>query len=622
MDILPTSTTPAIEPIEQPNKDLRAIDVATCKMLEDLFNTAAQYRKKFDFDWQTRKDYYHGKQWPVLKPNEKKDGNKSRPILNIIRSTIQTLLPMLTDARPGINIIPSEPNDFQFSQMIDEVIRAWWDNSSQDFVMLEVLFDSMVTDVGIMKTTWDPDALDGLGDVVCISCDPSDIYIDVAATGMNKNNGYVIHKLVRAVGELRMMYPDKAAEIKPDTTGPSTSGDDTQNDIQSIKLVSPIDRDIGVNLSNQPGTTGSDLRKTCTLWECWLKDETTEEYDAGNDKPGFKKKYPKGRLITIIPGTKTVLQDVPAPYSHGLFPFVSFVDFKLPRQVYGEGESRALVEFQKIINKLLANQMDLTRLMSNPVWIVEDGSGTNADRITNTTGQVIKVSPGKAGAVRREFPPALQSGSLELMNWVLRQVEQISGATDVSQGRTPPGVTAAQALETLKESSNTRLRLKERNMNVSLTEWGHQMVGLIMQYYTTPRVIKITGKMAEDWPQFFEFFIENGQDGKSVAHKTPYTLDEAQQKYVQGPIQSSAPSKGMFDIKIASGTNLPFQKAQRANVSFKLFENKAIDQQELLTALDWPNQERLIQRMKQEQTPPPVEGGQGGNVVQPPPQGI
>jgi hypothetical protein len=144
-------------------------------------------------------------------------------------------------------------------------------------------------------------------------------------------------------------------------------------------------------------------------------------------------------------------------------------------------------------------------------------------------------------------------------------------------------------------------------MNVSLGQMGFQITALMMQFYNTPRVVRITGKGDAEWPDYFDFFVENGPEGVSgTKRKYAYTPEQG---YAMTGTETTKPTKGVFDVKVASGTNLPFQKAQRSNVAFRLFDSQAIDIQELLKALDWPNQEQVLQRMNEQAAAMPVEGG-------------
>ncbi len=125
------------------------------------------------------------------------------------------------------------------------------------------------------------------------------------------------------------------------------------------------------------------------------------------------------------------------------------------------------------------------------------------------------------------------------------------------------------------------------------------VISLMMQFYREPRVSRIEGKDSK-WPDYFEYFIEDSPNGGYVLNNTKYTYDENNRKYVGEEAPSSYQSNGLFDVKIMSGTSLPFQKTQRENLALKLYQMSAIDQEELLKTLEWKEADKVIQRMREE----------------------
>jgi hypothetical protein len=577
----------------------------TIKMINDLFAQAKAARAVHDRDWKTQLDYYLGTQWK--NQTAVTDPNRSKPVYNIIRQTIQAQLPILTDTTPGWNVVPANPEDFDFANIMSDLITSWWDTNQMDRVMVDVLLDMMIYDVGYLRCIWDPMAKDGIGDIIVTAVDPMDIYTPFGASDFDKNCPYVIHRMLKTVGDLRSQFTDKAHLIKPD--GKKSDDESLTRSAQTSYIVTPTNQK-GFNTAQNDGAQG-DIRSTCEVWEIWLDDLTTlqEETDdgQGNKQVIHRKKYPKGRLIVFCPNLKLILSDGEQPYNHRLKPFVRFTAYNLSRSLIGEGVAKPLMNQQRILNRVFANLLDYNYLMSNPTIITEAGNGIEIDDLTNQVSQILQVNTGAINTIRKDYPPALQAGILDLMTFLARQAENLSGLTDASQGRRPQGVTAAAAIETLQEASQTRIRLMERMMAVSLGQLGNQVSALIMQYYTEPRVVRITGE-ENSWPTYFEFFTEPQEDGSVSYNKKPYEYDEANKRYVPGEYTVGGPTKGTFDIKVLSGTALPVSKSQRANIAFRLFDTKAIDDEELLKTLEWPNAEKILSRMKQPQGEPGPQG--------------
>lgn len=580
------------------------------KLVLDLFSSAKQYKDEITQDWDKRWQFYNDQQWDAKRPKNRSDAS-----INIIKIAIQTMLPILTDARPGFNVLPEEPTDFEFAKALGMVTESWWLNSDMDQTLVETIMDSMIYDAGIMKVMWDPDLLNGIGDIRVDVIDPRDIYLPPTARDFNKGCTYVIQKIKKPVGELRRKFPEHKDKIKADTTESSQdtfdSGDKSSTGINSVTLVSPVDRKSDL-AQKSTSSTSTDTRQECTILECWIDDDTVEEYevekDDGTKEQGTKEKYPNGRLITILPSKKLLLQSSENPYKHGLKPFVRIVDGILPRRFWGDGEVKQLMSVQQQLNKVLANIIDYMNFTSNPLWLVETGSGLDTSKITNTYGLILKVNDGGINKVKREIPPPLPQYIISFYEQLKSAADSISGIHDVTQGRKPAGVTAASAIETLQEAAQTRIRLKERNLQTSLSQLGRQVVQLIMQYYTQPRVARITNSQA--YPEFFDFYVEPQDDGTVRFNKREWNYNENTEQYVPDiKWQQSETSKGVFDVKVLSGTALPYAKATRSQLALQLFDRKALDVESLLDTLEWPDKSKVLNKL-QEQNQQQAQQGQ------------
>lgn len=87
------------------------------------------------------------------------------------------------------------------------------------------------------------------------------------------------------------------------------------------------------------------------------------------------------------------------------------------------------------------------------------------------------------------------SGSLQNeMQRNLSLLETIVGRFDVSQGRTPGGITAFKAIAELSARAQVRLRIKEMALNSLYEDTGNYINRLIALYYTEKRQYRIMGK--------------------------------------------------------------------------------------------------------------------------------
>ena len=584
------------------------------KMIKGWYDEAKQHRAQYDKKWSKYYRAYYGKTWK----DQKQTGTSTKPEINIVRPAIQTIVPIMTDAKPGFTVIPKTAKDMEFTEMLSESVDYLWQNQDMLVKMVEVITDMCIIDASILKVTWNSDLQDGLGDVDIEPIDLSKIWVNKECIDFDRKFKYSIEEVTKTVGEWKTIFPKHADDIKPDSQvkdgGNNKEIRGSYNDGENT-LVSPVDQDRNKDADPMKGQSNLHDNQVATGWEVWYVDDAIDEYiendEDGEERKVLKKRFPNGHLTTLLPHQQLILQSTQNPYNGDRQnPYVRFIDTVVPRQFYGQGEAEVLLDTQNMLNRTARVITEYLRLMSNPVWILDKNSGVNTQALTNKISLIIKKEPGTD--VKRDFPDSIPPYVFEWFNTLLRLGDTQSGVQDVTQGRKPVGITAAEAIETLQEAAQTRIRLKDRNMENSLNQLGKLITNMMLQYYRGVRYQRVAGK-SEDKPDFIEYTIEpvdaegNAIDTADNAQgyqmiKTVTAWNPETEEYVEMPQQRAMTNKTTFDFKISSGTSLPFQKAQRGQRALQLFDRGAIDRQELLESFEWAKAEEVLQRIeKQEQ---------------------
>lgn len=612
-DRIPEHSAPATSPDESPTYNPSEDELKAIRLVERLYQDAKRAREKHDKNWIDNYKFFKGKQW-----KEKRPSYRHSEVINYVFSEIQSVLVILTDNRPNIDVLPQDPSDYEFAQILSQILTSKWDANAWSYVLAEAILDAAIYGTAIAEVPWKSELAEGLGDFTFETVDPLYFYPDPNARH-KVNDEYCGHTLTAIptdVGKLKTKYPDKAAFIKPDTTNLGVD-DSTREDADDVKVKSPVDNRVllesGISYAN--GKSGQAL-----LLCAYLKSDEVIEECIGNDvdvETGLekelyqtKKKYPNGRKIEVVGGV--LLSDSDNEYSK--FPYARLVDHIMPREFWGVGEVEQLKSPQQIVNKLVSYLLDVLILTGNPVWVVDTSSGVDTDHLTNQPGLIIEKNPGSE--VRREMGVQLQPFVMQaLEHFSERVMGKLGSTSDVSRGVAPSANPSGFAIEQLQEAAQTKLRGKSRNVETFLKDVGDLMVDRILDGYSIPRVVRLTNN--ESAPTYFTFHVSDAVDEagevKKIATIIRKEFDEASGTYIeQAPEEYQIKSK--LDIRISTGTSLPLAKAQKAMLADKLFNYKIIDAEEYLNQIDYPKKEKIIERLKQQAATMPQDGGMNGNT--------
>ena len=566
------------------------------RMCENWLTEAKRHRGLFDTNWVSNVKYAEGKQW-----KEKRPSYRHSEVLNFTHAAIQTIIPILTDNRPNIETLPQEPTDFEFSEVMTQILRSKWDHRLFSQVVAEGIVDLATYGTVVSKQEWDEEMNFGLGDYEFETIDPLYVYPDPNARDVN---GKYTQRFQTAVPTdletVKRKYPEWAHLIKPNV-GDVPKAQMARSQLEDDYRVRSVqDYDLLIQ-SDKP----SDMERSeqILLVTTYCRSEEVEEFEIkekdekGVEQTRFqtKKKFPNGRKIVHANGI--LLEDGENPYIDGKYPFAHGQDHIRAREFWGMGEVEQLRGPQDMINKIISYTMDTMILMSNPVWIVDADSGVDTDNIVNQPGLVIEKNPDTE--VRREQGTSIPPFLLQTYDRLVQAFDQISGVNDTSRGVAPSG-RSGEAIEQLQEANETKLRLKSRNIEYWLKQVGQQHVARILQYYSIPRIVRLTGD--DNVGRFFKVAIDEKVDEQGNREGFSMLMQEFSRS--EDGVQASTDpreieAKGNLDLIITTGTTLPLTKAKREMEARRLLELGIYDEADYLEDIQHPRKDKILGKLDQ-----------------------
>ena len=522
----------------------------------------------FSKEWDRFYSLYAGKHWDKARPEW-----MSEPVINLTFSTIETILPILTDNRPQISVVPFESEDIDIARVLSEIVQYLWEHNDMDIKLPQVIKNVLIFGNGFVKVDWDPSARNGLGEIRMTGIDPENILVD--PSGVDEDTiGWMAHiqNVPKEVVQSNPAWADSIETIsnagfdpsftierKVSSQGGSTGLKGTQySDTQNKQTF---------DFTGSPGGQ-DDTDDLVTLVEMWERDLSS------------------GKISKTVMANDVVLESGPSPFNHDFFPTVHFLDYPVGWNYWASGEVQHVEKLQLEINKRRGMMIDILKFTSMPMLVVDPTSGVDYENIVTRPGLVIPAIGG-AASVNWLHPPRVPGELFAMNDRDKMDFDTILGNVDVLQGRRPAGVEAAAAIEALTEAANTRMRLKVRYMEGSLRQLGRLVVSMIQQFYNTQRVIRLAGRDAET-------LLDKELDFMDI--NSPTGMGPEGQLLMRNII----PADSEFDIRIGAGSTLPVSRQSRFQQALQLFQVGAIDQIELLKHSGWPRFEEVIGRMEQQ----------------------
>ncbi|MEK5065898.1 portal protein [Cytobacillus sp. FSL R5-0596] len=518
---------------KQPEKKNKQNEQKLVQMIQNKFIESRTIKSAEEKAWQRQEDFYKGKQWKSKPAYE----GQVQPVTNICFSIVESIIPQLTDNRPQIVCLPTEPGDEKKAEILTNIIEYIWDVRDMDYKLIMNERTRIKHGMGIYKVFWNPELLKGLGDIDIINVPLDQFFISPRAKSV-QDSDYVIYASQKSTEYIKKRYgKDVQTDTKYDDIAVFDETDDSPKRDNKVLLI-----------------------------EYWTKENG------------------KIRLITIA--GDTLLRDEPGFYEHGRYPFVAIPAFPVEKKFWAMGVLAQIISPQMIVNLLDQQILDNARLGGNGTILNGAGSGLNKRTMTNMPYKILDVTdPNQVKIERGQDIPTFIPNHLETKK---RDAESVSGIHDVTQGKAPSGVTAASAILALQESANQRVRLLGRTLEAGLKEIGELIIELVREFYQEERIIRVLGDNYKT--TFIKFKADELKTKKEYPTMNPETMEQETEEILIDPD---------FDVRVEVGSSMQYSKAFLYEQAKELFQMQVIDEQALLEVVKFPKAEEVLQRRQE-----------------------
>jgi hypothetical protein len=533
-----------------------------------LFDRARWHRRARTELWQRSYRLVHNRTWGPLR-----ESWIPSPTASEIWPIVAALVGWMTDQRPAIHVVASmdphsaDANQFQqLARDLETVIQAGWITNGVDAQVEQVIWDAMVYGTGIFKVGWDMSLAGGLGDVIVTRVDPFRWYPDPAATCMAEAN-YFIEARTMSLQEMERRWPGSSSQVGGQL---EDAGLDRRDDTLNMGRT-PMANPGGVagapplwGLPGQGRERTRTLDEGVTVYEAWLRENEHIE------NPDGETYVADSWRVVVVAGNQVIFEArAEELWGHGRHPYVRFLMHD-HGEMWGISLVDHLAPLQLSLNRLLAAMQANAELTGNPVFVEDTRSGIARTQVTNRPG--VRLTKNTGAEVGWLNPPQMSPQLIQLVGLYLQEMERVSGLSAIVRGATPTGRNAQGVLDAVQESAFVRVRLALRNLERALREVGELWASLVVENYTTPRMVAIVGPTGQ---------------------QTSMAL-RARHFYVPS-IKGEVPLR--FSLWVQGGSTLPISRMARAQEADVLYAMGAIDRIALLEAHDYPNRDQIVQRI-------------------------
>lgn len=439
----------------------------------------------------------------------------SRVSFNRTRKNLYEVVSAMSSVRPIWNYQTFNNSYKEQADILNRLVRSWWRTTYSDRKLQDALMFSGVGGTGYLKVEWNPSLTHG-GNIDLIPLDTRDV-IPINPAGSNSVQqweGVAVRKQI-SLPELRNRYPDKFYRYKTVSKVWFEAKKLVGQGNRNVDVISPVLERLF------SGKEAGSASSTVDLAHVFVKDDSIHTgverklmgypgtnwcyyvYPVGSINPITGKRtteqdarlYPRGRLIICTP--ECVLEDIPNPYWHGMFPVVKFTLDPQPWTLLGSSMVADGLSMQESLNEVLRGVEDCVKQWLRRTVVADKNAISRAmlNRVdSRVAGQKLNLNPTAGEGLKFIDGPQLPGYVMEYVRFLLDGLDDNYGVRGLQELAKLKQMPSADVIEKFTDAQTQLLQLRSMQMEQALAELAEMVKSLVFQYYDAPRRVQILGK--------------------------------------------------------------------------------------------------------------------------------
>jgi hypothetical protein len=509
--------------------------------------------------------------------------------LPIAASQVHEKVALLASNPPIPMAFPQQENQKQYVSAINQMFGMVWEDINWDRKTAKAHYKIQFWNSACFKWNVDMFAPGIFGQPGKITLDliaTDEIFFDPACKELDcQFMDYIIQKHTMEMGDIQHQYPLSAKQVATSANQLlSDSSVSSRNDGDYIQ--SPVPK-----LARNPGR-----QQKIEVLECYIRDSRLkfEPLILDARKPEYKDRfkldedgyiigewvprYPDGRLIIVT--SDVVLKDIPNPFPHGEFPYV-FPEGDPSEKPYVVGDAAKIMAVTRKYNDISSDvhrfyKSEVPRPMQMDSGAIFDPA--LAQNVPNDPTYILELTPNKRfeRRIASDVPTLVYNYLQNLSGFV----DMASGTSAIMRGTISDGSQmSVQTMERAQQFASSRLALAAKLYNTAARKLGRQLMWILRA------TIKEDIKVLVTMPDGKQEEIDWRSDRKVFDSGDPTKIRQlrATQDYM---------------ITIKASTGMPGAVQQEQARASGLFNDKAIDREAYLDAIQYPGRRNIVDRMR------------------------
>ena len=514
-------------------------------------------------------DWWRMRSWQrIQKGNPEDDKWTSAWLFNVIMGKHADAIA----AYPAPAIRPREPDDREEAAKLSSVLPVILEQNDFEEVYSDSQWTKLKQGTLIWHVKWDPSKLNGLGDISVQPVDILSFFWEPGVRDLQKSKNIFLTEMVDN---------DLLVEKYPELQGKLNSKQQVQQKYNTDDVINFDNKSMVVDWYYKKYQNGRQVLHFATLVGDTIlqatENDTEQRYDTMTMPDGSIVQQPVGK-----PMAETGL------YDDGEYPFVVDALFPVEGSIAGYGYIDIGKSTQEQIDRMNQAIVKNAIMTTTPRWFKRSDGSVNEQEFADWTKPFVHVD-GNLGqdSLQPIQVNMLNSNYIAILQNKIEELKWTTGNTDVNNGATSSGVTAASAIAALQEASGRSSKDSTKSAYRAYARMIRMVIERIRQFYDLPRQFRIIGQRGA------EQFVEYSNQGLQ-----PQTL------YGENG-QPDGLRKPVFDIEVSAQKASEYASMAQNELALQFFQlgffNPQMVDQTLATLdmMDFDGKDSIIQKVQE-----------------------